>query len=244
MLTYTTIQHEFRKANQLSCLEYVLLDIIYHLSVDPDAKIKGWCYARKEVLADEIGITRQGLHKMLERLINLGFVLKDDETSYLKTTSKWGDVYRKPSLHDVNLVYTERKQSLHGTESHLIINNNNTDNHYQYNKQEKSQKYFVGGRPVENLKDYYEKKFQFSVEELCMKYDEDHYNKCWELFLSEHLEKPWRDDQDLKNHFRNFCRTQSRLKPEPTKDKFNQSLQNLSNGMEYLKSKYENDNSI
>ena len=127
MLLYTNIQHEIRKQFNLSCNEYVLLDMIYHLSTNPDSKIKGWCYASKELLANEIGLSRQAIFNMIEKLSDLNLIEKDFQTRFLKTTEQWNLIYfnQKDTLHKVKKVDREGKESLpeEGKES---LHNNNT----------------------------------------------------------------------------------------------------------------------
>lgn len=149
-LAYTTIIHEFRRQNELSCLEYVLLDMIYHLQVSPRSAVKDWCYMKREVMAEEIGITKQGLLNMINRLVEAGFLIKNDETKFLKTTEKWYCVYfsdgkeslptdSKQTLPSVNKVYQESKQSLpqRGKESLPVYNIYNIDNNIDKSSSEK-----------------------------------------------------------------------------------------------------------
>jgi len=151
MLIYTNIQHIFRKAHQLTCNEYIFLDMVYHLSTNPDSKIQGWCYATKEGLADEIGLSKQSIINLSHKLIDAGFLHKDEQTKFLKTTKKWNDVYftdGNENLPTVKKVYRGGKESLpergkeslpkHGKESlpynNTLDNNsidNNTDNNFK-----------------------------------------------------------------------------------------------------------------
>ena len=128
MLTYTNIQHVFRKINGLSCNEYVLCDMIYFLSTNPKNTAGGWCYSKRETLADDLGLTKQGVLKMIDKLIEKGFIIKHDVTKFLRTTERWNAVYfeNEPS---VNKVYPTSEKSLpnDGKQS-LPINNNNTNN--------------------------------------------------------------------------------------------------------------------
>jgi hypothetical protein len=130
MLLYTTIQHEIRKEYNLSCNEYVLLDMIYHLSTNPDSKIKGWCYASKELLATEIGLSRQAINNMINNLEEKELVEKDFQTRFLKTTNKWNLIYfnYKESLQGVKKVYNECKESLPEECKESLHNNNNFNN--------------------------------------------------------------------------------------------------------------------
>lgn len=122
-LIYTTVIHKFRKANNLSCNEYILADMIYYLSTSPESKIVGWCYMGREKMADELGLTKQSILNIIQSLITKGFIIKDEETSFLKTTRAWNLVY-----------FTEGKESIpndqkslpkSGKESIPYINNTN-----------------------------------------------------------------------------------------------------------------------
>lgn len=125
--------HDFRRENDLSCHEYILCDMIYFLSTHPNSRIPGWCYASKDKLADEILIGRQTLFNILERMIEAGFIIRDEETKYLKTSDKWNKVYIKSdSTESVLSVQKIRKRSTEtvlqsSTETVLNINNNNNN---------------------------------------------------------------------------------------------------------------------
>jgi hypothetical protein len=129
MLVYTNIQHKFRKENNLSCLEYVLLDMVYKLATNPDSKVKGWCYSKREYMAGEIGVSKQGLLKMIDRLIKSGFLIKDEVTRFLKTTEKWNETYFTDGKQSLPESSEKSKQSLpeHGKQS---LPNNNSINNY------------------------------------------------------------------------------------------------------------------
>ncbi len=92
-LTFTTIQHAFRKSHGLSMNEYTLCDMIYHLSTKPSTSVPGWCYMTKASMGKELGVTKQAVLNMLDRLISGGFLIKNDETKFLQTTEKWQEVY-------------------------------------------------------------------------------------------------------------------------------------------------------
>lgn len=143
MLLFTTINHQFRKANKLSLNEYCLADMVYHLSVNPESKIKGWCYMKRDSMADELGVSKQAVLGIIDRLITKGFVIKDDETKYLQTTKIWNEMYftgGKESLPEVKKVYKLGKESLPklGKESlpYNNIDNNNIDNNNIKEKKE------------------------------------------------------------------------------------------------------------
>ena len=130
-LTYTTIQHQFRKANGLSMNEYIICDMIYHLANNPDSKIKGWCYMSKQKMADEFGLGKRTVEMILNRMIESGYLEKEPETSYLKTTIKWNKVYFRDSAETAHPAQNLRKhsaESAHDDSAETAHNNNIIDN--------------------------------------------------------------------------------------------------------------------
>jgi len=92
MLTFTNIQHGFRKRNGLSNNEYILCDMIFYLSSTAKSHF-GWCYMTRENIAEDLGISKSGVIKMIERMIEYGFLERDNLTKYLKTSEMWQEVY-------------------------------------------------------------------------------------------------------------------------------------------------------
>lgn len=130
-LTYTNIQHQFRKANGLSLNEYIICDMIYHLANNPDSKIKGWCYMSKQKMADEFGLGKRTVEMILNRMIESGFLEKEPETTYLKTTTKWNSVYFRDSAESAHPTQNLRKhsaESAHDDSAEIAHNNNIIDN--------------------------------------------------------------------------------------------------------------------
>ena len=177
MLLYTNIIHPVRKKFKLTCNEYVLLDIIYHLSNNPESKVKGWCYASKETLAQEIGISRQSICNLLDKLIDKGLIEKDELTRFLKTKTEWNVVYlniksdnnyvknvyneqSKEDLQSVKKVYSDCKESLQEDCKESLHNNNtfNTNNNTNNNKADKSAYYKI---MTEVYFDFYKSMFNF-----------------------------------------------------------------------------------
>lgn len=95
MIAFTTVYHEFRKQRGLSLSEYVFLDIVFILCNPSikNSKVPGWCYMSRESLAEEMGITKQTVLQIIERLEKKKFLIKDPETKYLQTTPEWQQVY-------------------------------------------------------------------------------------------------------------------------------------------------------
>lgn len=85
----TTILHEQRKKIGLDMNEYSVADYIYYKCTNPNGKVRGWCYASKQKMADEFGFQKRTIMRIIEKLIDKGFVKKHPTTKYLKTTSKW-----------------------------------------------------------------------------------------------------------------------------------------------------------
>jgi len=103
---FTTIYHSFRKAHKISALEYILCDITHFLCTNSRNEAGGWCYQKRENMAEEIGISKQGLLDMIERMVEKGFLVKHPVTKFLKTTSKWDAVYIDEGC------FTESKETL------------------------------------------------------------------------------------------------------------------------------------
>jgi len=141
--THTTvIYHPVRKELNITALEYCFIDTVLKLADNRDSKFYGWCYASKQELANDFGITRAGLHKMIVRLEKMGLI-EISPKGHIRHSQKWYDsaVLNKDSIvlqsdvnkvdtdKNVNLVYRNRKQSLHGdvnkvdTDSKLSLQN-------------------------------------------------------------------------------------------------------------------------
>lgn len=130
-VNYTTINHIAREKLDLTWIEYGLVDLVHNLSNNPKSESR-WCYASKQTLADNLGVTKQYVHKMINKMISKGLIEKNDETNYLRTTEMWYESIvlqdSKQSLLPVNKVYSDSKQSL------LPIYNNNNNNKKIYKK--------------------------------------------------------------------------------------------------------------
>ena len=90
-ISYTTILHEPRLNFQLSLSEYCIADMIFIMSSNPESIVPGWCYAKRQVIADYIGISKRAVQMAIKKLIEKGLVKKHEELEYIKTTQKWYD---------------------------------------------------------------------------------------------------------------------------------------------------------
>src|ERR1035437_3295933 len=108
-ITYTLILHQIRKELKLTLMEYCVADSIYHLSNNPKSQVKGWCYASKETMSKMLGSTRKTIFETIKKLIEKGFVEKDEETKHIRTTSKW---YENVVLIKAKIEYNEITQGI------------------------------------------------------------------------------------------------------------------------------------
>lgn len=85
---YTLVLHSARKKLGITINEYCFADTIHKLSSN-NSSVPGWCYASKERLATGLGLSRQSIHTMINKLKKLNLVEVDPETTYLRTTEVW-----------------------------------------------------------------------------------------------------------------------------------------------------------
>jgi len=111
----TSINERARSILEISRDEYALCSYIQYRSSDPRGKASGWCTDNKAETAEFVGISRQGLHKMIAKLVEIR-LLETSSKGFQRVTGRWIDTESecKQSLHGgVNKVDTKRKQSLH-----------------------------------------------------------------------------------------------------------------------------------
>lgn len=83
----TFMCHEIRKFLRLSMIEYCVLDVIYTVY-----RMDGWCEWSKKEMAEHLNISREHLYVVIKKLIERSFLIKDEKTSFLKTSSLWNDL--------------------------------------------------------------------------------------------------------------------------------------------------------
>lgn len=124
-INFSTIDHKVRVELDLGLLEYCLADLIYHLGNNPRSTHQGWCYAKKQTLAENLSTSRRHTHRLLNKLEKKGLIEIDLETNFVRTTVKWYDlviITRTVMSHSVTKGHTERDKMSHP------IYDNNTDN--------------------------------------------------------------------------------------------------------------------
>lgn len=155
-LIFININNITRKKLDLTMNEYCLCDMIYHLSNNPKYN---WCVMSKERMANELNLSKQSIHSLINKMIKKWLIEKDDKTNFLRTTQLWYDnviiekkdeqsnnfTDGKESLLDskesllgtVKKVYSDSKESLHN--NNIYNNNYNNKNIYNENFQKNSQ---------------------------------------------------------------------------------------------------------
>lgn len=88
-LLYTTIIHRCRIKHNLSNNDYCIANAIYHLSNNPESKIKGWYFGKIGTLGTMFDFSRATAYNCVNTLIEQGLVEKDNESGFLRTTNLW-----------------------------------------------------------------------------------------------------------------------------------------------------------
>lgn len=138
-LIYTNIQHGFRKENGLTLNEYVICDMVFFLCKDSTSKVPGWCYMTKENMGKEMSLSKQSVMTLSKKMIDFGFLEKQEFTGFLKTTSKWEKVYftdGKESSPKDKKDFDSGKESLPHDGKESLLYNNTLDNNS--NKKERT----------------------------------------------------------------------------------------------------------
>lgn len=84
---YATLLYEVRKELNITWVEYVYLDMIYHLSKE------GWCYKSLDSCGNDLGLDRSNVYRMRQRLIKKGLIKKNIR-GYVKTTVAYAKCIR------------------------------------------------------------------------------------------------------------------------------------------------------
>jgi predicted transcriptional regulator len=84
---YATLLYEVRKKLDITWIEYVYLDMVYHLSKD------GWCYKSLDNCGADLGLDRSNVYRMRKRLIAKGLI-KKSVNGYVKTTVMYANCIR------------------------------------------------------------------------------------------------------------------------------------------------------
>ena len=90
----------------ISIAEYWYLDEVYYLSTNRKNAKSGYCYKSIESFAEGMNLSKNGIIKMRDRLIERG-LLKKNRKGYVKTTEMYHKVVRgdKPEYYKVDDTY-------------------------------------------------------------------------------------------------------------------------------------------
>lgn len=95
---YATVFYEARKRLEVSWNEYIYLDMVQKLHIH-----QKWCTKSLESCAKDLGITKRGVSKMKERLIEKGLLERNIKGS-LRVTPKYTDIAVNKVPKSVNSV--------------------------------------------------------------------------------------------------------------------------------------------
>jgi hypothetical protein len=105
----TIVNHLARIGLDLTLNEYCMADLIYQISNNPKSTDPGWCYASKKYIADCLGINRQHVYTIIERLVELGLVEKHPVSERLRATDSW---YENVVIFEKDLINLSEKPTL------------------------------------------------------------------------------------------------------------------------------------
>ena len=140
-MQYTTVLHAVRKQHELSCNEYCIADMIFHLSANPKAPVQGWCNQSRNKMADEMGLSRRTVIDIINTLAEKKLIERN-EADFLRTTSLWYDSItvakegvqkvhtstRAETAHPVQEVHPPRAETAPPPRAETAPNNNIIDN--------------------------------------------------------------------------------------------------------------------
>jgi hypothetical protein len=98
------------KGLKLSFIEAGLIERIRYFA-EFDSKGSGWCYVGKQRLADELGLSKQGIYKVIDRLMERKLLIKNDK-GWIKVNLEGVNSVDSQLSLPVNSVYSRGQLSL------------------------------------------------------------------------------------------------------------------------------------
>jgi biotin operon repressor len=129
--------------------------MVYNLSTNPKAPVRGWCSASQPMIGKALGVSRQSINTMIKKLALSAILIKSESGKLLKSGDLWIDtvvnfkfnskdslhtvkkVDSKESLHHVKKVDTQQSRKL-TVSSKESLHNSNIDNYTNNNINKKS----------------------------------------------------------------------------------------------------------
>ena len=96
---YTTILHDKRVQFGLSISEYCVADSIDKLSNNPPQY--EWCIMSRENMGNFVDLSGRQVTRIVKKLEQIGFVIVQPRTGYLRTTEKWEHNMVLSERHDI-----------------------------------------------------------------------------------------------------------------------------------------------
>ena len=158
-INYTTINHEARVRLGLTINEYCVYDLIHNLASNPKNIQMGWCYAKKETIADYLDLGRATVFRAIKKGLKINLLEKHPEQpAFLKATSDWYDsvMIKTESQNETASINMRRTPSQSETEPRLKmrsnkdIENNKNDNKEIVNLKESSKGIVSIGQIISN----------------------------------------------------------------------------------------------
>lgn len=115
---YCTMYYDARKALDVSIAEYFYLDMVHKLSYNR------WCIKSVQNCADDMGISKRGLLKIRDRLVEQGY-LKKNIKGHTKVTDEYINIAVNKVHKSVNKVHPTGEQSAHKNNKRYTENRNN-----------------------------------------------------------------------------------------------------------------------
>lgn len=90
---YATLLYGVRKQLGITITEYYYVDMVYHLSRNE----RGWCYKSLDLIAEDMGMHKNGVIKLRDRMIARGLIKKSIK-GYVRTTDMYHSVVRSGGI--------------------------------------------------------------------------------------------------------------------------------------------------
>ena len=97
MKRYFSLDLEACKNANLDATEWLFLENIKFVQHYEGNAVSGWCSKSKKALAEHLGISERKVFLMIDELCEKEFLIKHDETGFLKATKKWDDICSMPA---------------------------------------------------------------------------------------------------------------------------------------------------
>ena len=126
-INYTTINHEARVRLGLTINEYCVYDLIHNLASNPKNIQMGWCYAKKETIADYLDLSRATVFRAIKKGLEINLLEKHPEQpAFLKATSDWYDsvMIKVESQNETASINMRRTPSQSETKPRLKVRSN------------------------------------------------------------------------------------------------------------------------